>query len=184
MRIITTGFDGLLGLVPARFADDRGWFTESYRRSALSAAGITCEFPQDNLSWSRKGVLRGLHFQKAPFAQAKLVRVLSGRVLDVVVDIRPSSTTFGHHYCCELSADEGNMLFVPEGFAHGFRALEDSLFSYKCSSEYQPSADSGIRWSDRQLSIDWGFPDGEHPVVSAKDLALPDWNQVIAELSK
>ena len=182
MRIITTGFDGLLGLVPARFADDRGWFTESYRKSALAAAGINCEFPQDNLSWSRKGVLRGLHFQKDPFAQAKLVRVFSGRVLDVVVDIRPSSPTFGKHYRCELTAEEGNMLFVPEGFAHGFRALEDSLFSYKCSAEYLPAADSGIRWSDAKLGIDWGLAAGEIPLVSAKDQALPGWDQVIGEI--
>lgn len=182
MKIITTGFDGLVELIPARFTDDRGWFTETYRKSSLAEAGILCDFPQDNLSLSRKGVLRGLHFQKAPFAQAKLVRVLSGRVLDVVVDLRASSNSFGKHFRCELSAETGNMLFVPEGFAHGFRALEDSLFSYKCSSEYHPAADCGIRWSDPQLGIDWGLTAGEVPVVSSKDQGLPGWDSIKDEL--
>lgn len=182
MKIITTGFDGLVELIPARFTDDRGWFTETYRKSTLAEAGITCEFPQDNLSWSHKGVLRGLHFQRAPFAQAKLVRVLSGRVLDVVVDLRPASASFGKHFRCELSAEKGNMLFVPEGFAHGFRALEDSLFSYKCSAEYNPAADRGICWSDMKLAINWQLAEGEVPVVSSKDLSLPGWDAIKAEL--
>lgn len=181
MKVITTGFDGLVELLPPRYNDERGWFTETYRKSTLADAGIICDFPQDNLSWSRKGVLRGLHFQRAPFAQAKLVRVLSGKVLDVVVDLRPTSPTFGKHYRCVLSAEAGNMLFVPEGFAHGFRALEDSLFSYKCSAEYHPAADGGILWSDPHLGIDWGLDDGEVPVVSAKDQSLPGWDSVSVE---
>lgn len=181
MKIITTGFSGLLGFVPARFTDVRGWFTESYRKSALAEAGINHDFLQDNLSWSHQGVIRGLHYQASPFGQAKLVRVLSGRVLDVVVDIRTDSPTFGKYYRCELSADQGNMLYVPEGFAHGFRALEDSLFSYKCSIEYHPASDRGILWSDPQLAIDWGLTEGDMPVISAKDQSLPDWAKSLGE---
>lgn len=179
MEIRETGIPGLMEIIAPVFQDDRGWFSEGYRKSILAKAGIMHDFPQDNLSWSRCGVIRGLHFQRAPFAQAKLVTVLAGSVLDVVVDLRPDSPTFRKTFYCHLSAAHRNMLFVPEGFAHGFRALEDSLFSYKCSAEYAPSADGGVRWNDPELAIDWRLSEGEQPVISAKDQALPLLSELI-----
>ncbi len=170
MQVHETGINGLVQIIPSVFADDRGWFMEFTRKSALSRVGITEDFSQENVSFSRKGVVRGLHLQKPPFAQAKLVTVLSGRVIDVAVDLRRDSPTFLKHVACELSADRHNMLFIPAGFAHGFSVLEDALFFYKCSSEYNPAAEAGIRWDDPALAIDWQVSD---PVVSSKDAVLP-----------
>ena len=170
MQIRETSIAGLVEMIPRVFEDDRGFFFESYNEELFKKLGLPTNFVQDNQSFSIKGVVRGLHFQNAPFAQGKLVRVISGRVLDVAVDIRPDSPTFGKHEVFELRSDTNNMAYVPEGFAHGFVALEDSVFSYKCTNVYNKGAESGILWNDPDLGIDWGI---ENPIVSEKDLILP-----------
>lgn len=170
MQIRKTSIEGLVEIFPRVFEDERGCFFESYNEEAFRNAGLPTNFVQDNQSFSVKGVLRGLHFQKAPFAQGKLVRVISGRVLDVAVDIRPDSPTFGKYEIFDLTASQNNMAYVPEGFAHGFVALEDSIFSYKCTNLYSKVSESGIIWNDPDLNIDWGITD---PIVSEKDLVLP-----------
>ncbi len=171
-----THIDGLLEISPRIFHDERGLFFESYKQELFARHGIPFEFVQDNQSFSRKGVVRGLHFQKEPFAQGKLVRVITGKVLDVVVDIRPGSSTFGQHRKFILDSDLGNMVYVPAGFAHGFAALEDSIFLYKCTHAYKPEAESGIVWNDPQLNIDWEIT---HPVVSHKDQLLPLFGNIL-----
>jgi dTDP-4-dehydrorhamnose 3,5-epimerase len=175
MQIKTTGFDGLIEIFPTIFEDQRGWFYEFYKDESFKKHGITYNFVQENQSFSKKGVVRGLHFQRSPYAQAKLVTVLSGKVLDVVVDIRPSSATFKQVYYCLLQSSSRNMLMIPDGFAHGFAALEDSIFFYKCSQAYHKESESGIRWNDPELNIDWRV---SNPIVSEKDAQLP----VLAEL--
>ncbi len=163
---------GLIEFTPRRFADARGYFAETYSARALAAAGIPNAFVQDNESRSAKGVLRGLHFQRPPHAQAKLVRVVTGRVLDVTVDLRAASPTFGHHHGVILDAVQGNTLYIPAGFAHGFLALEDdTLLHYKCTDYYHPEAEGAICWNDPDLGIEWGAT--VTPVVSAKDAAAP-----------
>ena len=166
MEIIETKIKGLLEIIPNVFGDERGYFLESYQVRELNRAGIIQEFVQDNQSYSTKGVLRGLHFQKEPFAQAKLVRVISGKVLDIAVDLRKDSSTFGEYYGCILDDKRHNMLYIPPGFAHGFATLEDAIFVYKCSDYYNKDAESGIKWNDETLQIDWMLKD---PVISAKD---------------
>ncbi len=162
---------GLHLILPKRFDDHRGFFMELYKVSAFEAAGISVRFKQDNLSFSKKHVLRGLHFQKPPHAQAKLVTVLQGKAVDVVVDLRRSSPTYGKHFKIYLDAQEPKMLFVPEGFAHGFVVLSEScLFYYKCSSEYHAESDAGIHYKSPSLQIDWEV---ENPIVSPKDEQLP-----------
>jgi dTDP-4-dehydrorhamnose 3,5-epimerase len=175
MQVKTTGIDGLIEIFPVIFEDDRGWFYEFYKEETFKKNHIEYSFVQENQSFSKKGVIRGLHFQKPPFAQAKLVTVLSGRVLDVAVDLRPTSKTFKQVYYCLLDSSSRNMLMLPEGFAHGFAALEDSIFFYKCSNVYNKQSEAGIRWNDPELNIKWGV---ENPIVSAKDAELP----VLAEL--
>lgn len=170
MQIRETSIAGLVEIIPRVFQDDRGFFFESYNEELFKKLGLPTNFVQDNQSFSIKGVVRGLHFQNAPFAQGKLVRVISGRVLDVAVDIRPESPTFGKHEVFELRSDTNNMAYVPEGFAHGFVALEDSVFSYKCTNIYNKGAESGLLWNDPDLGIDWGV---ENPIVSEKDIILP-----------
>jgi len=170
MQIRETSIAGLVEIFPRVFQDDRGFFFESYNEELFKKLGLPTNFVQDNQSFSIKGVVRGLHFQNAPFAQGKLVRVISGRVLDVAVDIRPDSPTFGKHEVFELRSDTNNMAYVPEGFAHGFVALEDSVFSYKCTNVYNKGAESGLLWNDPDLGIDWGV---ENPIVSEKDIILP-----------
>lgn len=170
MQIRETSIAGLVEIIPRVFQDDRGFFFESYNEELFKKLGLPTNFVQDNQSFSIKGVVRGLHFQNAPFAQGKLVRVISGRVLDVAVDIRPESPTFGKHEVFELRSDTNNMAYVPEGFAHGFVALEDSVFSYKCTNIYNKGAESGLLWNDPDLGIDWGVAD---PIVSEKDIILP-----------
>jgi dTDP-4-dehydrorhamnose 3,5-epimerase len=170
MQIRETFIAGLVEIFPRVFQDDRGFFFESYNEEIFKKLGLPTNFVQDNQSFSIKGVVRGLHFQNAPFAQGKLVRVISGRVLDVAVDIRPDSPTFGKHEVFELRSDTNNMAYVPEGFAHGFVALEDSVFSYKCTNVYNKGAESGLLWNDPDLGIDWGV---ENPIVSEKDVILP-----------
>ncbi|MDX5348797.1 MAG: dTDP-4-dehydrorhamnose 3,5-epimerase [Hymenobacteraceae bacterium] len=171
MEIKEYPIKGVVELFPKIFGDARGSFMESYNRKVMESVGIDVEFVQDNQSVSSKNVLRGLHFQKPPFAQAKLVRVAKGKALDVAVDIRKDSPTYGQHVTCLLDAEKGNMLYVPEGFAHGFVALEDdTLFMYKCSNYYNKESEGGIIWNDPELNIDWGV---ENPLVSEKDEILP-----------
>lgn len=170
MEVRPTGFEGLLEIIPTIYEDDRGWFYEVYKEETFHTHKIYHRFVQENQSFSRKGVIRGLHMQLAPYAQAKLASVITGKVLDVVVDLRQGSPTFGQVYKYVLDSRARNMLMVPEGFAHGFAALEDSIFSYKCSSPYNPKAETGVIWNDPDLSIDWQVID---PVLSPKDRLLP-----------
>ena len=161
-------------IVPKRHLDDRGWFSESFHKSRLSDIGITCDFIQDNQSNSkRSGTLRGLHFQIPPAAQAKLVVVVRGKVLDVAVDIRRGSPTFGKHVSAELSAESGHQFYVPVGFAHGFLTLEDDvLVMYKVSQYYSPAHDTGIRWNDPDIAFAWPIKEAEI-TISEKDRRLP-----------
>ena len=180
MEIIETGIEGLIELQPKVFGDSRGFFFESYRESAFKEYGIETGFVQDNESFSVKGTLRGLHFQKPPFAQGKLVRVLTGKVLDVVVDMRSTSKTFGQHHKVILDAEQHNQIYVPPGFAHGFAALEDSVFAYKCTNYYNKESEGGILWNDPLLGLDWGI---ENPIVSEKDMVLPTFAELKANPS-
>jgi len=162
---------GVVEVEPRIFGDARGAFFESFSAEKMAEAGIQGNWVQDNQSRSDRGVVRGLHFQRPPYSQAKLVRVATGRVLDVIVDLRSNSPTYGQHVSVELDATRCNMLYVPEGFAHGFTALEDgTLFLYKCTNYYVPQAEGGLLWNDPALGIDWGVKD---PTVSAKDEVLP-----------
>lgn len=181
MQIRETSIKGLVELTPRVFRDDRGFFFESYNEGVFKELGLPTNFVQDNQSFSVKGVVRGLHFQNAPFAQGKLVRVISGRVLDIAVDIRPESPTFGKHEVFDLRSDINNMAYIPEGFAHGFVALEDSVFSYKCTNVYNKESESGLLWNDPELGIDWGVSD---PIVSEKDVILPTLKELFAEIKK
>ncbi|HLT75439.1 MAG TPA: dTDP-4-dehydrorhamnose 3,5-epimerase [Ohtaekwangia sp.] len=176
MQVIETPFEGLLEIIPTLYQDSRGWFYESFKETTFKAAGINYRFVQENQSFSRKGVIRGLHFQRDPHAQAKLASVLMGKVLDVVVDLRPASRTFGQVYTCVLDGVRRNMLMVPDGFAHGFAALEDSFFFYKCSNFYHKESESGIIWNDPQLAINWQV---ENPIVSEKDQLLPTLDELL-----
>lgn len=164
-------------VTPKVFGDNRGFFMESYKKSEFCANGIDVEFNQDNHSKSTKGVLRGLHYQQEPYGQAKLVRCSRGRIYDVAVDIRPNSPTFGKYVKVELSEDNKKMLYIPVGFAHGFVALSDEVeLLYKASGEYNPQADRGILWCDKDIAIDWGI-DFE-PILSEKDKAQPTLKEV------
>lgn len=157
---------------PKVFGDNRGFFMESYKKTDFAKNGIDVEFNQDNHSKSVKGVLRGLHYQQKPYAQAKLVRCLRGRIFDVAVDLRPESETFGQYVKVELSEDNKRMLFIPEGFAHGFVVLSDGAeILYKASGEYAPQADRGVLWCDKDINIDWEI-DFE-PILSDKDRVQP-----------
>lgn len=178
MQLKETGIEGLVEIIPAIFKDERGWFYEFYNEATFTKAGITAKFVQENTSFSKKGVIRGLHFQRAPHAQGKLVTVLHGRVMDVVVDLRKGSKTFKQVYCCTLDSTTRNMLMVPEGFAHGFAALEDSIFAYKCTNFYNKAAESGIVWNDPQLNIQWPFT---NPIVSEKDSVLPSLDELLGK---
>ena len=176
MNVIPTAIPDELILEPKIFGDARGYFFESWNRAEFRKAGIDCDFLQDNESKSRYGVLRGLHFQKMPYTQAKLVRVISGRVLDVAVDIRRASPTFGQTVTVELSGDNHRQIFIPRGFAHGFRVLSESAdFFYKCDNFYAPGDEYGIRWNDPALGIDWRWSAEEAAaaLTSPKDLAAP-----------
>lgn len=166
--------DGVIAFTPPRFGDNRGDFAETYKKSAWAAAGVVDEFVQDNHSRSsRRFTLRGLHFQAPPFAQAKIVRVLRGRVLDVVVDIRKGSPSFGRWVALELSAERGEQIYVPVGFAHGFLTLEpDAEVHYKVSAEYSKDHELGLAWDDPTVAIRWPL-DGADPVLSEKDRLQP-----------
>ncbi len=153
------------------FADDRGYFLETYKHSEFAENGINTSFVQDNFSHSTHGVLRGLHFQTEPYAQAKLVKVLRGAIFDVAVDIRPKSPTYGQWLGLELTDQEHQMFYIPEGFAHGFCVISDEVdFIYKVSSEFAPDFDAGIRWDDSEIGIKWPI---ETPLLSSKDANLP-----------
>lgn len=167
MHIIETNIPGLLEIAPRVFGDHRGYFYESYNKEAFQNFGVNFEFVQDNQSLSSRGVLRGLHFQNPPFAQGKLVRVIQGSVLDVVVDIRKNSPTYGHHHKVLLSGENKLMFWIPPGFAHGFVTLEDdTIFSYKCTNVYNKESEGSVLWNDPALNIDWGI---DKPQLSAKD---------------
>jgi dTDP-4-dehydrorhamnose 3,5-epimerase len=169
MVIKKTNIEGLIEIFPKVYYDDRGCFLETYNAKRLIEEGIKDEFVQDNQSFSKKGVLRGLHFQTPPFEQGKLVRAITGKVLDVAVDIRKGSPTFGQYYSCILDGNINNMLYIPPGFAHGFSALEDAVFHYKCTAVYHKDSESGIIWNDPELKIDWMLSD---PIISGKDQLL------------
>ena len=169
---VETGIEGLFVLEPKIFGDHRGYFLESYNQRTFQNLGISNVFIQDNESLSSYGTLRGLHFQKGEFAQAKLVRVVMGSVLDVAVDIREGSKTFGKVFSCELSHDNMKMMMIPRGFAHGFIVLsEKAIFQYKCDNLYSPQNEGGIRYDDPFLNIDWKVP-AEKLILSDKDKKL------------
>ncbi|MBQ7395891.1 MAG: dTDP-4-dehydrorhamnose 3,5-epimerase [Lentisphaeria bacterium] len=173
MQIIDTAISEVKIIVPKVFGDARGYFFESWNAEKYSAAGIDCNWVQDNESKSKFGVLRGLHYQAAPYTQAKLVRVIEGAVLDVAVDIRKGSPTFGRHVAVKLSSENKYQLFVPRGFAHGFVVLSDSVtFAYKCDNAYMPSHERGIAFNDPALGIDWLVNLSEY-ILSPKDTANP-----------
>ncbi len=173
MKVTETALNGVLVIEPRVFGDRRGYFFESWNRERYARFGITADFIQDNESFSSFGVLRGLHFQAAPHTQAKLVRVISGRVLDVAVDIRRGSPSFGRHCAVELSGENRLQLFIPRGFAHGFAVLsETALFAYKCDNAYAPESERGIAFDDPALGIDWRI-DLSRAVLSDKDRRNP-----------
>ena len=169
-QIKKVNLNGVLEIFPRIFEDQRGYFFESYREDWLLAEGVTHGWVQDNQSYSQKGTVRGLHFQRGEFAQAKLVRVIRGKVLDVIVDLRQDSKTFGQNYSTILDAEKNNLMYVPAGFAHGFSVLEDSIFAYKCSNYYNKESEGGILWNDPSLQIDWQV---EVPMTSDKDALWP-----------
>lgn len=172
--------EGLYEIQPTAFGDARGYFMETYNYKDFKEAGLDMVFVQDNQSMSSKGVLRGLHFQKK-HTQGKLVRVLSGEVFDVAVDIRKGSKTFGKWYGVTLSAEKKNMFYVPEGFAHGFYVLSETAeFAYKCTDFYDPSSEAGVPWNDPAVGITWPIPEGETPLLADKDQTYPAFSEDIA----
>jgi len=178
MNIIKTEIDGVVIIEPRVFGDARGYFFESYNaRDFAQVAEVT--FVQDNESRSCYGVVRGLHFQQPPYAQAKLVRVVEGRVLDVAVDLRASSPTYGRYVAAELSADNHRQFFIPQGFAHGFAVLsETAVFQYKCDNLYHPESEGALAWDDPTLAIDWHLP-ADAVILSEKDKHHPKFNDFI-----
>ena len=178
MNIIETALPGVLIIEPKVFGDARGYFFESWNQAAYEAAGITNRWVQDNESKSCHGVLRGLHYQAAPYTQAKIVRAFTGTVLDVVVDIRKGSPTYGKHIAVELSGENKRQLYIPRGFAHGFVVLSDqAVFAYKCDNVYMPSSERGIMFNDPDLAIDWRVaPD--KILLSDKDKKHPAFAEI------
>lgn len=177
MPFIQTNIPNLLIFEPKVFEDNRGHFFESFNELTYNEAGINISFVQDNQSWSTYGVIRGLHYQLNPYAQTKLIRVLVGRILDVAVDIRKGSPTFGKSFSVELSAENKKQLFIPGGFAHGFSVLSDHAeVLYKCDSFYNRESEAGILYNDKSINIDWKIPPGKE-IVSEKDLKLPAFGE-------
>lgn len=173
MKVISTPIEGLVVIEPQVFHDARGYFCETYNEQRYREAGITAQFVQDNQSCSSYGVVRGLHFQRPPYTQAKLVSCTVGCVLDVAVDLRRGSATYGQWYAVELSAENHRQFFIPRGFAHGFSVLSDmAVFAYKCDNLYHPEADGGVLLSDPDLNIDWQVP-VEKRILSEKDRKHP-----------
>ena len=181
MEVIKTNIEGVVIIEPRIFKDDRGYFYESFSQREFEEKVCKTTFVQDNESKSSYGVLRGLHFQKPPFAQSKLVRVIKGAVLDVAVDIRKGSPTFGQYVSVELTGENHRQFFIPRGFAHGFSVLsEEVIFQYKCDNFYSPQSEGAIAWNDPDLNIDWRIP-AEKVVLSEKDSKHPrlkDWQNV------
>lgn len=179
MNFIKTPIDGLFLLDPKVFRDERGYFFESYSEETFKRAGLSYYFLQDNQSKSDYGTIRGLHFQKGENAQAKLVRVLEGKVLDVVVDLRRYSKTFGEYFTVELSAENNRQMLIPRGFAHGFSVLSESaVFSYKCDNLYNKASEGGIIYNDKKLNIDWKIEE-EKQILSEKDLLLQTFDDLV-----
>ncbi|MDO4726522.1 MAG: dTDP-4-dehydrorhamnose 3,5-epimerase [Porphyromonadaceae bacterium] len=178
MEITTTPIKDLIIIKPDVFADTRGYFTEIYNESRYKDSGITQNFIQDNLSKSSYGVVRGLHFQKGEYAQAKLVKVICGKVWDVAVDLRPTSDTYGKWFGVELSEENHLQFLIPRGFAHGFSVLSPmAIFSYKCDNLYNKQSEAGIIYNDPTLNIDWKVPNNKM-IVSEKDLTLPNFMNI------
>lgn len=179
MEIEQISLIGCYLMTPQTFTDERGVFFESFNKKRFSElTGLSADFVQDNQSLSHKGVLRGLHFQTGNFGQAKLVRVITGSVMDVVVDMRLESKTFGQHFTVLLSAQNNKQLYIPRGFAHGFLVLEDhTIFSYKCDNYYNQPSEKGIIFNDKTLNIDWQFPESEM-IISQKDKILPTFKSL------
>lgn len=182
MNITTTPIKDLLVIEPKVWKDPRGYFYESYNAKAFEEAGINAVFVQDNQSFSQKGTLRGLHAQAPPFAQGKLVRVIQGSVLDVAVDIRKDSATYGQHFSIELSGENHKQLWMPPGFLHGFVTLENNtIFTYKVTNYYDKGSEIGIMWNDPTLNVDWGAQlDPEEILLSDKDLLLGDFKSLVS----
>ena len=178
MQVIKTPIEGLLLLEPRVFGDSRGYFFESFNQADFEREVGPVHFVQDNESRSAYGVVRGLHFQKGEHAQAKLVRVVSGKVLDVAVDLRKGSPTYGHGFSAELSEENHRMLFIPRGFAHGFSVLSEyAVFQYKCDNFYCPEAEAGVAWDDPAIGIDWRIPAGK-VILSEKDRKHPKLSEL------
>jgi dTDP-4-dehydrorhamnose 3,5-epimerase len=174
MNVSNVFIEGLKLIEPSLYYDERGAFFESYNQEKFANAGITDIFIQDNQSQSNKGVLRGLHFQTGQYAQAKLVRVIKGSVIDVAVDLRNNSSTFGKYFAIELNDKNNLMFYIPVGFAHGFVALEDqTIFVYKCTALYNKESEGGIIWNDSTLGINWAY---NNPIISLKDSFLPPFD--------
>lgn len=174
MEVRKTSIEGLIEIIPDVYKDSRGYFLETFHSKKYQDIGIDRQFVQSNQSFSTKGVLRGLHLQLPPYQQGKLVSVSWGKVLDVAVDLREGSPTYGQYESVVLDSERNNQFYVPEGFAHGFIALEESIFSYQCTNVYDKASESGILWNDSDLAIDWQLD--KHgivePIISDKDLAL------------
>ncbi|MEO6524163.1 MAG: dTDP-4-dehydrorhamnose 3,5-epimerase [Mucilaginibacter sp.] len=181
MNVTTTPIEGLLIIEPRVFPDDRGYFYESYNKQKYVPAGITVDFVQDNESSSSKGTLRGLHAQAPPFGQGKLVRVTQGSVIDVAIDIRKGSPTYGQHFKIKLSAENKLQFWIPEGFLHGFYTLEDdTVFTYKITNFYDKVSEIGAKITDEALGIDWGVDFGDDIKLSPKDEVLPDFKDFVS----
>ncbi|WP_315504439.1 dTDP-4-dehydrorhamnose 3,5-epimerase [Capnocytophaga sputigena] len=179
MRVIKTKLEGVVIIEPQVFFDDRGYFFESFSQQRFNEQVAPITFVQDNESKSSYGVLRGLHFQKPPFAQSKLVRVVKGKVLDVAVDLRKGSPTFGQYESVVLSEENKRQFFIPQGFAHGFAVLsEEAIFQYKCDNYYAPQSEGSVRWNDPTIAIDWQLPEKDI-ILSAKDEQAPLLSQLI-----
>ncbi len=180
MKIIETPIKDLLVIEPKVWVDNRGYFFESFSQKFFAEAGISVNFVQDNQSFSQKGILRGLHAQATPSAQGKLVRVIQGKVLDVAVDIRKNSATYGHHFTIELSGDNHKQLWMPPGFLHGFLTLkDDTIFTYKVTNYYDKNSEIGVLWNDATLNIDWAaYLDPNDFKLSDKDVVLGDFNSL------
>ena len=170
MQITKKNIEGLIEIMPRVFEDERGYFYESYSKDAFTKIGLDLDFVQDNQSLSRKGALRGLHFQNPPYSQGKLVRVIKGAVIDIAVDLRKNSTTYGKYHKILLTEENKRSLWIPPGFAHGFLTLkDDTIFTYKVTGVYNKESEGCIKWNDSDLNIDWDIPSDLIPLVSAKD---------------
>ena len=178
MEVLETHIKDLLIIKPKVFEDARGYFFESYNEDVFKRSGINLSFIQDNQSLSNAGVLRGLHFQAPPFAQGKLVRVITGAVLDVAVDIRKNSPTYGQNVTIELNEENKTMFYIPPGFAHGFLTLRDNtIFSYKCTNLYNKASEGTVLWNDKDINIDWNI---ENPILSEKDLVGTPFKEFVS----